>query len=80
MRHLSGIVLSAEFRGTEELFVSAHAGYYNIGTALELGLECIVEDVESTEQVELLKSYSCFKAQGYFFDKPLPVSVFHKKL
>ena len=53
---------------------------YVISMAQELGLECIVEGVESTEQVELLKNYSCFRAQGYFFDKPLPVSVFHRKL
>lgn len=53
---------------------------YVISMAQELGLECIVEGVESTEQVELLKNCSCFRAQGYFFDKPLPVSVFYQKL
>lgn len=53
---------------------------YVISMAQELGLECIVEGVESTEQVELLKNCSCFRAQGYFFDKPLPVSVFYRKL
>lgn len=53
---------------------------YVISMAQELGLECIVEGVESPEQVELLKNCSCFRAQGYFFDKPLPVSVFHRKL
>lgn len=53
---------------------------YVISMAQELGLECIVEGVESTDQVELLKNCSCFRAQGYFFDKPLPVSDFYKKL
>lgn len=53
---------------------------YVISMAQELGLECIVEGVESPEQVELLKDCSCFRAQGYFFDKPLPVSVFQRKL
>lgn len=53
---------------------------YVISMAQELGLECIVEGVESPEQVELLKDFSCFRAQGYFFDKPLPVSVFQRKL
>ncbi|MDE6592124.1 MAG: GGDEF domain-containing phosphodiesterase [Oscillospiraceae bacterium] len=53
---------------------------YVISMAQELGLECIVEGVESPEQVELLKNCGCFRAQGYFFDKPLPVSVFYRKL
>lgn len=53
---------------------------YVISMAQELGLECIVEGVESADQVELLKTYSCFRAQGYFFDKPLPVSIFDRKL
>lgn len=53
---------------------------YVITMAQELGLECIVEGVESAEQVELLKECCCFRAQGYFFDKPLPASVFDRKL
>ncbi len=53
---------------------------YVISMAQELGLECIVEGVESPAQVELLKNCSCFKAQGFLFDKPLPVEVFTKKL
>lgn len=53
---------------------------YVISMAQELGLECIVEGVESAEQVELLKECSCYRAQGYFFDKPLTSSVFYRKL
>ncbi|MCM1023477.1 MAG: EAL domain-containing protein [Prevotella sp.] len=53
---------------------------YVISMAQELGLECIVEGVESVNQVELLKCCSCFRAQGYFFDKPLPVGVFESRL
>lgn len=30
IRHLSGVTLSTELRGIEELFVSAHAGYFDI--------------------------------------------------
>ena len=29
IRHLSGVALSTELRGIEELFVSAHAGYFD---------------------------------------------------
>lgn len=53
---------------------------YVISMAQELGLECIVEGVESMQQVELLKGCNCFRAQGYFFDKPLPVNLFENRL
>lgn len=53
---------------------------YVISMAQELGLECIVEGVESPAQVELLKNCSCFRAQGFLFDKPLPAEVFTQKL
>lgn len=53
---------------------------YVISMAQELGLECIVEGVESPEQVELLKNCSCFRAQGFLFDKPLPAEIFVQKL
>ena len=51
-----------------------------IAMADELGLECIVEGVETTAQVDLLKSDGCNLAQGFFFDKPLPVEVFEQRL
>ncbi|MCM1579305.1 MAG: GGDEF domain-containing phosphodiesterase [Ruminococcus sp.] len=53
---------------------------YVISMAQELGLECIVEGVENMGQVTLLKDCSCFRAQGYYFDKPLPVDVFEERL
>ncbi len=46
----------------------------------DLGLECIVEGVETAEQVKLLKDCKCFLAQGYYFDRPLPVKEFELKL
>ncbi len=51
-----------------------------VSMAKDIGLECITEGVETKEQVELLKSNDCFIAQGFFFDKPLPVEEFEKKL
>lgn len=51
-----------------------------IGMAQNLGLECIAEGVETTEQVTILKENSCYNAQGYLFDKPLPVEEFEKRL
>lgn len=51
-----------------------------ISMAHEIGLECIVEGVETREDVKLLKESNCFMAQGYYFDKPLPKADFEKKL
>lgn len=51
-----------------------------IGMAQNLGLECIAEGVETAEQVTILKENNCYNAQGYLFDKPLPVEEFEKRL
>ena len=51
-----------------------------ISMAQEMGLECIVEGVETQDQVNLLKEDGCFLAQGFFFDHPLPVDVFETRL
>ncbi|MDD6036595.1 MAG: EAL domain-containing protein [Lachnospiraceae bacterium] len=51
-----------------------------IGLAQNFGLECIAEGVETAEQVNILKENNCFLAQGYLFDRPLPVSDFEKRL
>ena len=46
----------------------------------QLGLECISEGVETVRHVEILKKYGCDIAQGFFFDKPLPVEDFEDRL
>ena len=46
----------------------------------DLGLECLVEGVETAEQVKLLKDCKCYLAQGFYFDRPLPVKEFEQKL
>ncbi|SHM71778.1 bifunctional diguanylate cyclase/phosphodiesterase [Ruminococcus flavefaciens] len=53
---------------------------YVVAMANELGLECIVEGVETASQLELLRQNGCYLAQGYLFDKPLPQSEFEKRL
>ena len=45
-----------------------------IGLAHELGLDVIVEGVETSKEVELLRSWDCHKVQGFHFSKPLPAS------
>ena len=46
----------------------------------EMGLECIVEGVETPAQLKTLKDNHCEQAQGFLFDRPLPVEEFEKRL
>ena len=45
-----------------------------IGMAHDLGLDVIVEGVETAEQLELIRSFSGHKVQGFYFSKPLPAA------
>lgn len=47
--------------------------------AKELGIRTVVEGVERHEDVEFLKSIDCDLAQGYYYDRPIPVDTFDKK-
>ena len=45
-----------------------------LGLARELGLEVVVEGVETAAQLELLKAWGCRTVQGYYFAKPVHVA------
>ncbi|HZP70063.1 MAG TPA: EAL domain-containing protein [Pseudolabrys sp.] len=45
-----------------------------LGLARELGIETVVEGVETPEQLELLKSWGARTVQGFYFSKPLPAA------
>ncbi|MBP5607233.1 MAG: EAL domain-containing protein [Lachnospiraceae bacterium] len=53
---------------------------YVVAMATDMGLECIVEGVETGDQVDLLKRNNCYMAQGFYFDRPLPVYEFEKRI
>ncbi len=53
---------------------------YVVAMARELGLECIAEGVETPTQLAVLRDNNCDLAQGFLFDKPLPVKEFEKRL
>ena len=53
---------------------------YIVSMAQEMGLECISEGVETAEQVQILADNHCNLAQGFYFDRPLPVEEFEKRL
>lgn len=51
-----------------------------ISMANTMGLECIVEGVETKDDVKILKESGCFMAQGYYFSKPKPKEEFEALL
>lgn len=51
-----------------------------IAMAQQLGLEIVAEGVETAEHVKMLKENSCYLAQGFYFDKPLPKLDFENRL
>jgi diguanylate cyclase (GGDEF)-like protein len=44
-----------------------------------LGAKALAEGVETVEQVEILTQLGCDYLQGFYFEKPLPISEFEKK-
>lgn len=47
--------------------------------AHDIGINCITEGVETMKQIEILRNNNCNIAQGFFFDRPLPVDEFEKR-
>ena len=51
-----------------------------VALAHDMGLECVVEGVETAKQIEILRENHCNIAQGFYFDKPLPKAEFEARL
>lgn len=65
----------------EDLRSKNHVMYgHVVSLARDIGLQCVTEGVETAKQIQLLRKNHCHIAQGYFFDKPLPVEEFEKRL
>ena len=43
-----------------------------------LGMDSLVEGVETEEQFIMMKEMGCMFFQGYYFAKPLPIEEFEK--
>ena len=48
-----------------------------IQMATKLGIDTVVEGVETIEQVKFLREIGCSKMQGYFFAKPIPLDEWY---
>lgn len=51
-----------------------------VGIVHDIGIECVIEGVETKEQLEIIKKNNCRIVQGYYFDKPLPKTDFEERL
>lgn len=51
-----------------------------VDMAKQLGLEVIVEGVETAEQVKFLLSIGCKYAQGFYFYRPMPLADYEQAL
>ncbi len=51
-----------------------------VDMARQLGLEVIVEGVETKDQVDFLLSIGCRFAQGFYFYRPMPISDYEQAL
>ena len=51
-----------------------------ISMAKKLDMREVAEGVERKEELEMLKDLSCDLIQGYYFDRPIPVKDFERRL
>jgi EAL domain-containing protein (putative c-di-GMP-specific phosphodiesterase class I) len=51
-----------------------------ISMAKKLDMKVVAEGVERKDELEMLKSLSCDLIQGYYFDRPIPVKDFERRL
>ncbi len=66
----------AEREGSSEHLMLCHI----ISMVRDLGMECVVEGVETPEDIKLLKDNNCFMAQGFYFDRPISGEYFEQLL
>ncbi len=43
-----------------------------------MGKDIVAEGSETKENIEALKFLNCYRVQGYYFSKPLPIEIFRK--
>ena len=51
---------------------------HNVSMLTELGMEIVIEGVETSDQVRVLKDLGCDIVQGYYFGRPEPEQQFYE--
>jgi EAL domain-containing protein (putative c-di-GMP-specific phosphodiesterase class I) len=51
---------------------------YTLEMLRELGIESVMEGVETAEQLEILRELGCDTIQGYYFGRPEPMDKFYQ--
>lgn len=51
-----------------------------VSLSRELGLRIVAEEVESKEQLDVLRDFGCELVQGFFFSRPMPLEAFQRAL
>lgn len=51
-----------------------------VAMAHEIDMVCVAEGIETPEQLRTLRDNGCRVAQGFYYDKPLPVEAFEERL
>lgn len=68
-------------KGSQKEGSREHIMFKSIITmAKNIDLNCIVEGVETRDDIRLLKECDCYLAQGFYFDRPLPVEEFETRM
>ena len=60
-------------KSNESIIKTIHA------LSTNLGLYCIAEGVETTEQIKFLEKMGCEDLQGYYFAKPMLIDELNKE-
>ena len=64
----------------EESSVSNMMFKHVTSLARDMGLECVIEGVETPTQLDILRRNNCNIVQGFIFDRPLPHAEFQQRL
>ena len=67
-------------RGDEQEFQKNLMFRYVVAMAQSMGLRCIVEGIETPDQLRLVQQNGCDEVQGFFFDRPLRRDEFVRRM
>lgn len=67
--------INREYREKDAIIIDSMVSMAN-----RLGIDVVIEGVETYEQLQFVKKFNCTTIQGFYFDKPLPKLEFEEKL